>query len=141
MLTQDREVRESIAAHGAILREHFTGSNKWDADFGVASMSTLFAGWKDERQLIELPSTQRSEGTKALVEQLVTWMPDVPKGHKTDCVMALWFAELACRDRIQALSAFGRSHVRNRWSTKYDRSKQTSVNLYDPDVAMWQNVV
>lgn len=141
MLTQDREVRESIASYGAVLREHFTGANKWDSDFGVASMSTLFAGWEDNRQLIELPSTYRSEGVKSLIEQLVTWMPDVPKGHKTDCVMALWFAELACRDRVQAFSAFGKGHLRNKWSTPWDKSRQATVNLYDAEAAMWQNVV
>ena len=129
MLTQDREVREYLAANGSILREHFTGSNKHDSDFGVASMTTLFGGWKDKLQVIELPSTHASEATKALVEQLVTWHPAAPKTQKTDCVMALWFAELACRDRIASMSGYSRSHVRNIFATRWDVSNRTTVNL------------
>ena len=129
MLTQDREVREYLAASGSILREHFTGSNKHDSDFGVASMTTLFGGWKDKLQVIELPSTHASEATKALVEQLVTWHPAAPKTQKTDCVMALWFAELACRDRIAAMGGYSRSHVRNIFATRWDVSNRTTVNL------------
>ncbi len=41
-LTQDEELRRHLASRGVILREHHTGSNKWDSGFGVASMSTLF---------------------------------------------------------------------------------------------------
>jgi len=129
MLTQDREVREYLAASGSILREHFTGANKHDSDFGVASMTTLFGGWKDKLQVIELPSTHASEATKALVEQLVTWHPAAPKTQKTDCVMALWFAELACRDRIASMSGYSRSHVRNIFATRWDVSNRTTVNL------------
>ena len=133
MLTQDREVKEFLAGQGAILREHFTGSNKHDVDFGVASMTTLFQGWKDKNQLIELPSTHSSEGTKALIEQLVTWHPAAPKTQKTDCVMALWFAELACRDRVQAFSSYGRSHVNNPFATKWDVAQRDTINLMDVD--------
>jgi len=129
MLTQDREVREYLAASGSILREHYTGNNKHDSDFGVTSMTTLFGGWKDKLQVIELPSTHASEATKALVEQLVTWHPAAPKTQKTDCVMALWFAELACRDRIAAMGGYSRSHVRNIFATRWDVSNRTTVNL------------
>jgi hypothetical protein len=126
-------LKEFLAGQGAILREHFTGSNKHDVDFGVASMTTLFQGWKDKNQLIELPSTHSSEGTKALIEQLVTWHPAAPKTQKTDCVMALWFAELACRDRVQAFSSYGRSHVNNPFATKWDVAQRDTINLMDVD--------
>jgi len=131
MLTQDREVREFLAGQGAVLREHFTGSNKHDVDFGVASMTTLWAGWQDKHQLIELPSTAISEASKALVEQLLIWHPAAPKTQKTDIVMALWFAELACRDRITAMTNFSRSHVRNPFATAWDVSNRAAVNLND----------
>lgn len=131
MLTQDREVREFLASVGSILREHFTGANKHDVDFGVASMTTLWSGWEDKRQLIELPSTHVSESTKAMVEQLVTWHPAAPKTQKTDVVMALWFAELACRDRIAAMTNFSRSHVRNPFATRWDMSQRATINLTD----------
>ena len=131
MLTQDREVREFLASVGSILREHFTGANKHDVDFGVASMTTLWSGWEDKRQLIELPSTHVSESTKAMVEQLVTWHPAAPKTQKTDVVMALWFAELACRDRIAAMTNFSRSHVKNPFATRWDVSQRATINLSD----------
>jgi hypothetical protein len=133
MLTQDREVREYLAGAGAVLREHFTGSNKHDVDFGVASMTTLWAGWEDKRQLIELPSTAISESAKSLIEQLMIWHPAAPKTQKTDIVMALWFAELACRDRVMAMSNFTRSHVNNPFATRYDRSTRATVNLNDAE--------
>ena len=133
MLTQDREVLEYLAGCGSVLREHFTGSNKHDVDFGVASMTVLFQGWQDKHQLIDLPSTHVSEGTKALVEQLVTWHPAAPKTQKTDTVMALWFAELACRDRVQAWSSYGRSHVKNPFATRWDTQQRYTVDLNDLD--------
>ena len=135
MLTQDREIREYLSGRGAILREHFTGANKWDADFGVASLTTLFAGWQDDRQLIELPSTVNSEAMKALIEQLVTWHPDAKRGTKTDAVMALWFAELACRDRLMAWSHYGRSHTPNPFLTPWDVQQQSVLNIGDYEMS------
>jgi hypothetical protein len=132
MLTQDREVREYLTARGATLKEHHTGNNKWDTDFGVASLTTLFHGHEDGTNLIEFPSTHMSEGLKALIEQLVTWYPDAPKSQKTDCVMAFWFAELAARDRIANATHFARTHAaKSMFHTKYDKSQQFTVSLSD----------
>jgi len=131
MLTQDREVREYLNTRGAILKEHHTGQNKWDTDFGVASLTTLFYGWEDDNALIEFPSTHASEGIKALVEQLVTWYPDAPKSQKTDTVMAFWFAELACRDRLASANYFARTHQSlSMFHTPYDKSRQYTVSLF-----------
>jgi hypothetical protein len=130
MLTQDREVREFLTQNGSMLREHHTGQNKWDTDFGVASLTTLFYGWDEDNALIEFPSTHASEGLKALIEQLVTWYPDSPKSQKTDTVMALWFAELGCRDRLTNASVFARNHnSMSMFHTRYDNSRQYTVNL------------
>ena len=130
MLTQDREVREYLSSRGAVLREHHTGQNKWDTDFGVASLTTLFHGYEEGNALIEFPSTHASEGLKALIEQLVTWYPDSPKSQKKDCVMAFWFAELACRDRLASANNFARSHSRqNMFHTRYDQSNQINISL------------
>lgn len=96
-------------------------------------MTTLWSGWEDKRQLIELPSTAISESSKALVEQLITWHPAAPKTQKTDTVMALWFAEIACRERVTAMSNFNRSHVRNQFATRWDMSQRATVNLMDAD--------
>ncbi len=130
-LVHDREVNQYCASRGTVIRPHFTGSNKHDSDFGVASMTTLFNGWQDRQQLIELPSTHGNEAAKSLVEQLVTWAPDLPKNTKTDLVMALWFAELACRDRVMAWGNYTRSHANNPFLTPWDRNMQTTINLLD----------
>jgi len=132
MLTQDREVREYLSARGATLREHHTGQNKWDTDFGVASLTTLFHGYEESNNLIEFPSTHSSEGLKALIEQLVTWYPDAPKSQKTDCVMAFWFTELAVRDRINSANVYARNHTRqSMFHTRYDKSQQSVISLSD----------
>ena len=133
-LTHDTDVNNYLAARGTLLRPHFTGSNKHDADFGVASMGMLLNGWEDKNQLLEFPSTQFSEPMKALIEQLTTWSPSAPKSQKTDTVMALWFAELACRDRVIAQSQFVRSHVVNPFLTQYDRDQQYTVSLLDAEM-------
>ena len=132
-LVHDREVNEFCSTRGTVIRPHFTGQNKHDADFGVASMTTLFNGWKDKNQLIELPSTHGQESCKSLIEQLVIWAPDAPKNQKTDIVMALWFAELACRDRVALASNYTRSHVRNTFLTPWDRRQQTTVSLLEAE--------
>ena len=134
-LVHDREINEFCAARGTVIRPHFTGQNKHDADFGVASMTSLFNGWQDKQQLIELPSTHGQESCKSLVEQLVIWQPSAPKTQKTDIVMALWFAELACRDRVVLASNYTRTHVNNPFLTKWDKSQQHTVSLLEAEAA------
>ena len=82
-------------------------------------------------QLVELPSTHGQESAKSLVEQLVTWAPNLPKNTKTDIVMAFWFTELACRDRVMLASNYARTHVKNPFLTQWDRDQQHTVNLVD----------
>jgi hypothetical protein len=134
MLTQDREVKEYLASRGAILREHFTGASKWDADYGVTSLTMLFQGWESGNQLVELPRTTDHEMAKSFIEQLVTWHADAPKSQKTDTVMAFWFTELACRDRIQAMTSYNSSHIKNKFATRYDLARRQSVNVMDYEV-------
>ena len=133
-LVHDKELNDYCASRGAVIRPHFTGSNKHDADFGVASLTTLFSGYEDKHQLIELPSTQNSEAMKAMVEQLVTWSPGAPKSQKTDVVMALWFAELACRDRVQHNANYTRTHVKNSFATPWDIKGQSTVSLINAEI-------
>lgn len=131
MVTQNREIREFLATRGCLLREHFTGSNKWDADFGVASMSVLFDGWENKKQLIHLPN-KTNEGIRALIEQLTTWEPDPPgqkSKRKTDCVMALWFAEIRCRELVDEISRYEESHFQNNYLSERDRSSQVVIDL------------
>lgn len=95
-IVQDEEIKRWLSARGCLIHGHFTDGKKWDQHFGVASMATLFTGWENGTNLIRLPSQQQSEGTRALVEQLCGWFPET-KGL-TDTVMALWFAEIRCRE-------------------------------------------
>jgi hypothetical protein len=137
MVTQNRDIRNFLASRGCILKEHYTGNNKWDADFGVASMSTLFDGWESKKALIHLPSRSSDEGVKALIEQLTTWEP-LPPGvktkKKTDCVMALWFAEIRAREIVNEVNNV--FHVDNPYQSPRDQSRSVTVDLDLMGVAM-----
>lgn len=127
-LTQDPELQQFLANMGVRLSEHHTGKNKWEPDFGIASMSILF-----DMQLIELPSSSGHEPVKQLIEQLVTWSPETKS--KTDLVMALWFAEIRARELCSAMqlgseSGFG-AFMPNRYLTKRSRARQQVFNLND----------
>jgi hypothetical protein len=131
-LTQDEGIRQYLATRGVLLREHHTGNNKWDAGFGVASMSTLFGtkqsdGKHHRDNLIHLPSDQ-SENIKALIEQLITWSPTT-KG-KTDMVMALWFCEIRAREIIQN-GQHNVHHMKNPFLSRAEKAKRVVVNLDD----------
>jgi hypothetical protein len=134
-LVHDRELNDFCAARGSVIRPHFTGQNKHDVDFGVASMTVLWNGWEDKHHLIELPSTHGQESIKTMIEQLITWAPALPKTAKTDIVMSLWFAELACRDRVTLMSNYTRSHVNNPFLTPWDKQQQSTMNLLDAEAA------
>ena len=125
MVTQNRDLRNFLGSRGTILKEHFTGNNKNDADFGVASMSMLFDGALEDRGLIRLPSRSQNEGTKALVEQLVTWFPQTKA--KQDTVMALWFAETRARELVNDIESV--FHVNNSYHSENDKRKQVTIDL------------
>jgi hypothetical protein len=129
-LTQDEGIRAHLATRGVILREHHTGNNKWDAGFGVASMSTLFGtkqqdGKHHRDNLIHLPSDQ-TENVKSLIEQLITWSPTT-KG-KTDMVMALWFCEIRAREMLnQGMHA--KHHMSNPFLSSAEKRKRMVINI------------
>jgi len=135
----DDDLRTWLSTYGCQLNSHFTGKNKWDTNFGVASMASLFGSLRDGRfqdnNLIELPSNEGSEGLKALVQQLITWKPDT-KGAD-DCVMALWFAIIRVRELMQRNSQSAR-WMQNRWATRAQTEKRFSVNLDDAIADQWQ---
>ncbi len=130
MVTQNRDIKNFLGARGCLLREHFTGSNKWDADFGVASMSVLFEGYEQGNNLIHLPSRSSGEGVKMLIEQLTTWEP-TPPGVKTkkkiDTVMALWFAEIRARELIGEMDNV--FHVSNEYQSARDKERTITIDL------------
>lgn len=124
MVTQDREIKQFLAQRGCVLKEHFTGTNKWDVNFGIASMSSLFDGHERDENIIKLPR-KSTEGMRMLVEQLCTWFPDT-KG-KTDLVMALWFAEIRARELADEFITT--HHIPNPYLTERDRERQVVVDL------------
>lgn len=129
MVSQDREINQFLAARGCLLREHFTGKNKWDTDFGVASMANLFNYHEADENLIRLPS-RNSEGVRLLVEQLVGWEPEPPgrkTRKKTDTVMALWFAEIRAREILHEVSDV--FHIDNQYTSARDKGQQVVVDL------------
>lgn len=112
-LTEDEQINEYLATRGVRMTPHYTGDNKQDPEFGVASMATLFGGIvrasedstkmvHAKNNLITLPAKQQNEVIKKLIEQLILWDPNVPtKNRKQDAVMALWFAELRAREILR----------------------------------------
>lgn len=125
MVTQNRDLRNFLGSRGTILKEHFTGANKNDVDFGVASMSMLFDGAKEDRGLIRLPNRSQNEGVKALVEQLCTWFPQ--SKAKQDTVMALWFAETRARELVNDVESV--FHLGNSYQSQRDKDRQITVDL------------
>jgi len=134
----DAELRQYLASYGCQLNSHFTGKNKWDTSFGVASMASLFGSANDGRfqdnNIIEFPSNEGSEGLKSLIQQLIIWKPDTK--NPTDCVMALWFAVIRCRELMQKSSRVGQ-YQNNRWATRAQQYKRHGINLDEAFAEQW----
>ena len=149
-LTQDEGLLDFLRARGVVVQPHFTHGNKWDADFGVASMAALFDGYEEGRNLIDLPSSRNHAGVQALREQLITWHPET-KG-KTDIVMALWFAEIRCRELMnegQLITHWGNEKYRTpmqeerMWTIDIDdymaRNLAPSLGSIEPEWSVYGN--
>jgi hypothetical protein len=134
----DDDLRNFLAQYGCQLNSHFTGKNKWDVSFGVASMASLFGSLRDGRfqdnNIIEMPSNEGSEGLKSLTQQLITWKPDTK--NPTDCVMALWFAVIRVRELMQQSSRVGQYQT-NRWATRAQKASRGSLNLDEAFAEQW----
>jgi hypothetical protein len=129
-IVQDIDLQQQLYQRGCRMDGHHTDGKKWDVDFGVAAMALLFKNWEYGRQLIELPSRYNSEGSKALFEQLSTWFPET-KG-RTDTVMALWFAEIRCKELLAA--EYESYHLN---SSEFDtREAEQSRMVLDIDYAL-----
>ena len=135
----DEELRQWLANHGVRFGEHFTGKNKWDTSFGVASMSGLFGTMRDGKYqddgLLELPANT-GEHMRALINQLITWKADTKQA--TDCVMALWFCEIRARELILQ-NQFRQSHSNNRFATQRNVNQRAVVNL--DEMAYGDNII
>jgi hypothetical protein len=109
---QDEKIVDFCRQRGIRISPHYTGQgNKVDPDFGVASLSSLFGGLTrrenagnldhDGENIIHLPNPDKSPGIKALVDQLLTWVPGKSGSRlRQDGPMALWFAEMRTRSLL-----------------------------------------
>jgi|GEM_PF-1620912 len=130
-LTQDEQINNFLATRGIRLVQHYTGSNKMDLEFGVASMAPLFGSCDNQgkymkNNLLELPRAD-NEHIKALIEQLITWSAGTK--NKQDGPMALWFAETQMRDYINQSGAYGGSFVKNPFASRYQTMNRKVINL------------
>jgi hypothetical protein len=141
-LTQDEEIRNFLSTRGISYRPHYTGNNKQDPEFGVASLAPLF-GTITKRDgnnnnlkhagdnIIELPDSSRNEHVKKLIEQLVVWQPGVQgKKLKMDAVMALWFCEIVARDVLLTASNVP-SFLKNQFTPSKAIEDRYIINLDD----------
>ena len=113
-LYQDENLVEFCRQRGIRVMPHYTGvGNKIDPDFGVSSLGSLFGSLKrrdDGRgeatgvedhagdNIVFIPNPDKSPGVKALVEQLLVWVPGISGAKlRQDGPMALWFAEIRAR--------------------------------------------
>jgi hypothetical protein len=143
-LIHDERIREYCQSVGVGIIPHFTGAMKQDPDFGVASMQSLFGALKrrsdgqadtgqldhDGNNIIHLPDPDVSPGIKALIEQLVSWVPGKSGAKlRMDGPMCLWFAEL--RARLYVMGRTGdnppASHARSRFMTPRAINRQGVV--------------
>lgn len=88
------DLNKKLVSRGTRVVPHFTHGNKWDPVFGVESMAPLFS-----HGMVSIPwaSTQARAKFQPLVEQLLQF----PMGSVSDLVMAMWFADLGLREKIQ----------------------------------------
>jgi len=137
--TQDEELRTWLTSHGITFHPHYTGSNKWEPGFGIASMSALFGSYDRNAEgvnvritepLIELPRLD-TDALKMLVNQLQVWSPESdPKKVQQDLVMALWFAEIQARKLVKSTSIpASQMFAQSKWLSRSDQAKQRVVNL------------
>ena len=141
-IIHDERIRAYCQNLGVPIVPHFTGAMKQDPDFGVASMSTLFGALKrrsdgasdsgqldhDGNNIIHLPDPDKSPGVKALVEQLVTWVPQKSGAKlRMDGPMALWFAELRARLYVMGGEKSPTSHASSRFLSPRARRRQGVV--------------
>src|SRR5262249_49753715 len=125
-IVQDRLIRDMLNARGCLISPHHTDSTKWDPDFGVASMASLFDGWQEGHNLIRLPSQTQSEPVRNLIEQLTAWFPE--SRGLTDTAMAMWFAEIRCRELM--FTDFDSYHVEGgEFTADRDTENQTVIDI------------
>lgn len=128
-ISQDEEIVRWCRARGTQVQGHYTGQNKWDPQFGVATMANLFLGHERGIALMELPTRRGNAGVQALVEELLTWYPTPGTKNmpKQDCLMALWFAELRARTISDDWDST--THLSSSFRTPLDAERQVTLDI------------
>ena len=140
-LTKDEDLNRWLASRGVPLVPHYTGRNKIDPEFGVASLAPLLGTVREEEglgrrvhnrnNLVSIPDTRRCVGARMLTEQLLSWDPRVPARHrKQDTVMAWWFAELRARKVLNTVEDGGQQfYYGSRFTSERERDRQAVISL------------
>jgi len=92
LVQYNQEIQIKMTSRGVRVVPHITTKhNKWDPNFGVESMATMFYN-----RMISLPT--RDVASRNRIRPLVEQLSAFPMGQVTDLVMAMWFAELGAKD-------------------------------------------
>lgn len=102
-LSRDERLRELSERHGFAIREHLTGTNKYDADIGVPSMVSTFI--RQEINIANGDHERTRDVAEELRRQLLRWRPGI-KGNvlRQDQVMALWFVWILWQTRRKTVT-------------------------------------
>ena len=101
-LARDERLMDLSYQHGFAVREHLTGSNKYDESIGIASMVTSFLAGEVELPYAEDDYTRFQ--MDEMIRQLKAWKPG-KRGNKLrqDRIMALWFVWILWRSRWKSM--------------------------------------
>jgi hypothetical protein len=148
-LTRDEELLQWLYANGSQMKEHYTHGNKYDPDFGVASMAPLFLscgspqpegrpGWKRTigGGLVELPNPTQCLAIQTLTAQLAIWQPEgMKRGDLQDMVMAFWFCEIGAREYLGVGRNNAGNHLDNPFLSKRDHADRQVLDLNELEAA------
>ena len=143
LYTDDRIVNY-CRNRGIRISTNYTGKgNKIDPDFGVSSIAPLFGAVTrrdagdghrtgvedhDKNNCIHLPDPDYSPGVKALIDQLLTWVPGKSGARlRQDGPLTLWFAENRVRTHITGGDRKQQTHATNRYISPRARRRQMVI--------------
>ena len=139
-LIHDEGLTTWAQRNGVRIIPHYTGRNKQDPDFGVATMASLFGTLREKTQggekvhagdnIIHLPDPDKSPGIKALVEQLLVWVPG-KRGNqlRMDGPMCMWFAELRARNYVTGFRQHQETHSTTRFTTPRAMARRGVISV------------
>ncbi len=127
LVQYNEEIIQHLAKRGIRVVPHQTHANKWDADFGVESISPLFLA-----ELVSIPwaGAQTARKFQKMIEEFISF----PMGITSDVVMAFWFAELGIRDLLnRAHLPLFNERMRRKWPSRI-RRRARIANFQDREV-------